>query len=64
MILNTDLEQVNVLAAAAAQGRHVAAGVEGSGLSTLGHCAPAHVRMLLEGIIKEVCRVYLKLSTS
>ena len=43
MILNTDLEQVNVLAAAAAQGWHVAAGVEGGGLSTLRHSAPRHV---------------------
>ena len=38
----TDLEQVDVLSAAAAQGRHVAAGVEGGGLSTLGHSAPVH----------------------
>ena len=38
----SDLEQVDVLAAAAAQGRHVAAGVERGGLPTLGHSAPVH----------------------
>ena len=36
----SDLEQVDVLPAAAAQGRHVAAGVEGGGLAALGHRAP------------------------
>ena len=40
VIIMTDLEQVDVLPAAAAQGRHVAAGVEGGGLATLGHGAP------------------------
>ena len=42
----SDLEQVDVLSAAAAQGWHVAAGVEGGGLPTLGHSAPVHQRLL------------------
>ena len=42
MLMMTDLEQVDVLSTAAAQGGHVAAGVEGGGVSTHGVRAPAH----------------------
>ena len=48
-VMMAHLEQVDVLPAAAAQGRHVAAGVEGGGLTTLGDRAPGIIKTMYGG---------------